>query len=744
MSKSNDKLERMMKNLTPEQKKSLNKIRTSVEEIWGVDHIISDFTDHGVDHSLRLVNYASDMLNNNNFKLTQEETYLLLSSIFLHDIGMQCYAPNIFDKFLQEAENIARDKKLSFKVIEFTAKSAMKLNENEQNFIREYHSLLTAAMINYSFNNPDYILHEACRDFQTNLRKDLEDICLYHSKYPIIDCEENLSIIIGGRKRLIAAILRLADELDIDYNRIRDSDYKILKRDSKNLVYWLKHKYTTVQIQGNEINLTIALYPTDLEKYGHILQGSIINDFCCKNKKVMEVLNFYGINIKLSDQSDRKNGIPKLIADRGQEKIPTDIVDEFKKLEHTKKHISRCRYKYNIAEFNQNIKKDVLNNDEDFNILVLGDVMLDSTMHMIDAPFDQVLAHDRLNMVYALLHDDSYLLKILGIDSPDVRSLGGAAGIVTTLLQIPKVHVDIVSIIGEDSEGYEIQGLFNNLKQQTSKNGESYLNFYPICIKEYPTVTKHYYKCYKDFSQGIIQPTIYRFDRENVKLIYNNFDKYEERFKEELSKISTSYDCIIIMDHRKGMINDFVINWLRDKYPDVKLFIDPKYDWTYYKDLHIKAIIPNIKEASMGIRNIAELNDEAVKSRVMGSDLEENDYDSLKKCLLNCDSFIIKSDRHGAVIYSKEYNNNIYFKDFIFPYPIDESKEKSTIGCGDTFDAYYVIGQLKKYTLQTSVKLANIAAGIKRKKELGEVVKPKEVYDEINNFCKSCIHGCDR
>jgi len=739
MLSDDEKLEKMMEKLSPQQKDNLNKIRHAVEEIWKGDHIISDFTSHGIDHSMRIIGYSYDILScNKNDELTQDETYLLLASIYLHDIGMQCYPPEpIFSDIINEAKCIAEERNICFNCIDFKSESAMKLTDDEQKFIREYHSLLTAALINYSFKKTDYILHEACKGIQNNLRMDLTHICLYHSKYSIMDCEEYLTILEKeGRKKLIATILRLADEMDIGYNRINEDDYKILRKDPKNLIHWIKHKYTTVSLSDNEIHLKIVLNLEDAEKYGHIFQALIINKFCCKNKNLIKILNSYGYNIKMGDKEERKNGEPKIITGSSYEKISTEVLSEFKALERENRYISNCRYKYNVAGFNNKIEKGILNNSEPYKILIIGDVMLDSTMYMIDAPYDQVLTHDNLNMVFVLLPKDEYLYKNLKIDCSDRRSLGGAAGIMTTLLEIPNVYVDMIGIIGNDRQGDEIQELFKDLQNKHHENNEACSNFHPIVIDEYPTVTKYYYHCVK-YNQGPPLITRYRFDREDIELIYDNIEKYKESFNLVLNEICTNYDCIIIKDHQKGMINEYVIDWISQKYPNTPIFIDPKYNFDYYKKLNIKAIIPNIKEASMGIKEIANISEEEVKKRATESRLYDEDYDLLKECLPNCDSFIIKSDINGAIIYSDD--NNYHDRDYIYPLPVEESKLKSNVGCGDTFDAYFIIGQLKEYSLQTSIKLANIAAGIKRKKELGEVVSPQEVFDELNIFNKKCI-----
>lgn len=740
-----EKLELMINLLTREQKDSINKIIKIVEEIWNNNCITSDFTDHGIGHSIRLVGYAYDILlsGNKNNELNQNETYLLLASIYLHDIGMQCYPSEFFSDIIKTGKEILEVKNLSFEDYNIKSESAKESEERTQEFIREYHGVLTKAMLDYSFKNASNVLHEASRSIPDSLRTDLTDLCLFHSKYSIKRCETNLDGA-AGRKRLIAAILRLADELDIRSSRINDHYYKFLIKDHKTCIHWLKHKYTSIYIENNIIKMTITLDPEDAEKYGHILQASIMNKFCCKNRKILEILNFSGFDIKLEGENERKEGISTIKRNTSVKKIPDELLSEFKLIERKSQYVSNCRYKYIAVENAQNIKNNIQNNYRPHKILVLGDVMLDTVMSMIDAPYDQVLTHDNLNMVFALLQEDAYLYQTLRIKSSDRRSIGGAGGIVTALLTIPNVHVDTIGVIGNDGEGYVLKSLFDKLQQNTKIYDHVFSHFYPIVINEYPTVTKYYFDCVQ-YNQGPPLVTRYRFDREDVKLIYENIERYKESFKNELSKTEgTDYECIIIKDHQKGMINRYVIEWLIEKYPNIPIFLDPKYNYDYYKKLNLKAIIPNIKEASMGIREVANISKQDVRKRVTESDLHDDDYKFLKMCLPNCDSFIIKSDVNGAIIYSKDKSStdkDYFYRDYVYPFPIDASGLKNNIGCGDTFDAYFVISQLKGYSLQTSVKLANIAAAVKRTKEIGEVVSPTEVFNELSTFRKKCIKG---
>ena len=92
-------------------KTSLDLIRQATLKIWASDapRIIKDYTDHGIEHSKRIISYVEKLLFANSGRtLTSVEVYLLLASIYLHDIGMQCDVvkyPEIKKKALEIGAN---------------------------------------------------------------------------------------------------------------------------------------------------------------------------------------------------------------------------------------------------------------------------------------------------------------------------------------------------------------------------------------------------------------------------------------------------------------------------------------------------------------------------------------------------------------------------------------------------------------------------------------------------------------
>jgi hypothetical protein len=281
-------------------RESLALIRNAAEDIWADDApcIIQDYTDHGIHHSERLADYAAQLLAANDGRpLSAEETYLLLAGIYLHDIGMQCDVvkyPEIRAK--AEAMGAQFD-------VEFTAKTASSYTIDEQKAIRKNHQLLTGAWVDRASRTGETILGPAIRTVPDDLVGDLIDVCKYHAKLPITECPITFTLDERGRKQLVAALVRFADELDMDGHRVSIETVKNFRLDPRNAVYWWLHQLTKVIIAGNVITLTTRLRPDDEQHYGPLIRQAFIEEFQTKNRPVLGVLRQNNIPVAISADS---------------------------------------------------------------------------------------------------------------------------------------------------------------------------------------------------------------------------------------------------------------------------------------------------------------------------------------------------------------------------------------------------------------------------------------------------------
>jgi hypothetical protein len=280
---------------------SLGLIRQDTGRIWGPDlRIIKDFTSHGLDHSDRIAQNIIKLikLHNNKRDFSEEELYLVSASSCLHDIGMQCDVIK-YKQIKRKAEDLGAD----FSV-EFESERSSDFSQEEQNAIRENHQYLSAAWIDFSHNNLGEIasLDAAAKSIPDDLVGDVMDVCMYHSKLPINDCP-NESKITGARLRLISAILRLADELDITKDRVSNDAYDAFRIPPENLIYWWLHDRTKIRFleDSNNISVNINLNPNDVKLYGNLIKELYVDKLIIKNQAVINVLIKNSIAICIDD-----------------------------------------------------------------------------------------------------------------------------------------------------------------------------------------------------------------------------------------------------------------------------------------------------------------------------------------------------------------------------------------------------------------------------------------------------------
>jgi hypothetical protein len=244
---------------------SLALIRGVMESIWAEEtpRIVKDYTDHGEKHSERVAGFVEMLLNASpNAVFTDQEIYLFLAGVYLHDIGMQCDISK-YPEIKENAEGLG----VKFKEA-FTAKTTNGYSLEEQKEIRENHHYLSAAWIDYLYQRNDDDLHLEIKSIPDDLVNDLMDVCIYHSKLSINDCADCFNFDPNNRKKIIAALLRFADELDISSTRVKFKTVKIFNLNPDNIFYWWLHNHTKIFFIGsNRIRLSVRLHPENFKLY---------------------------------------------------------------------------------------------------------------------------------------------------------------------------------------------------------------------------------------------------------------------------------------------------------------------------------------------------------------------------------------------------------------------------------------------------------------------------------------------
>jgi len=286
-------------------RRCLDNLRPAIEGLWraGAPRIIQDFTDHGVEHCERIAAYATSLLAakvSETKALSAVEIFLLLGGIYLHDVGMQC---DVTTEDGREIKKRAEALGACFGV-QFTASSANSYSLDEQKAIRKNHHYLSAAWIEYANETGKTVLGpvlgSAAGLLQFDLVPDLMDVCLHHTSCPIKDCSTALAGAGNGRKQLVAALLRFADELDISSNRVDMAAVTQFAVNPENALYWWLHNLTEVTFTPpNAFKLTVRLRKTEFDEYAPLVRAFSLEKFQTKNQETLGVLKEYNFPVVL-------------------------------------------------------------------------------------------------------------------------------------------------------------------------------------------------------------------------------------------------------------------------------------------------------------------------------------------------------------------------------------------------------------------------------------------------------------
>jgi hypothetical protein len=345
------------------QQLSIQACKLFLKKIWAREPLIRHYTDHGLNHSLRILKIIEQIPYIKNDFLTQDESYALLLGIFLHDIGMQC------DIRKHEIVKMTAENKYNAVFNEKYKQDSDSLSANQQEDIRTNHHLLTAAWLEVTACDRGFSsrLQSVVQTIPDTIMSDVIDICKYHSKLDINECENHFKHLNNQRKKLVAALLRLGDELDINYDRVDMVVVREFASKGENSVFWYLHNNTIVKIKDDfNIEVYFRVYPKDTEKYSDYLKEEIIK-LKEKNKNLLYTLINNGIPIQF-ENTDIKEDIYA-------ERLETGVFNIFiKKSKISKEKLNTFKEIVASAKDNKFIlagsigkedeSKDIINNED--------------------------------------------------------------------------------------------------------------------------------------------------------------------------------------------------------------------------------------------------------------------------------------------------------------------------------------------------------------------------------------------
>lgn len=213
--------EKLMKECPELHKRYCNSILASVRVLVNYRAVFPDYTDHSYLHTMNIINYCNRLIGENIYSMNCGEIYVLMMAAALHDTGMGISA-NDYREFLTENDfgvTIAAD------------------SAPDPNVIRDLHHELSGCFIRkYSmlFEIPDEFVYPIVQAARGHRRTDLYDANEYPKQYRAQGYTITLPY--------IAALIRLADELDISAERNISLDRSVSEvKNAYSISVWKLH-----------------------------------------------------------------------------------------------------------------------------------------------------------------------------------------------------------------------------------------------------------------------------------------------------------------------------------------------------------------------------------------------------------------------------------------------------------------------------------------------------------------------
>ena len=300
---------------------NLSKVQDSIKEaakyFWSRREVLYNFTDHTLKHSERIIEIAKHIASHLSIyeKLSELELFGIHAAAYLHDIGMQ-WNYFISDKDIKkERYETARIAHVT-RGIRLVEHIVGKLVINDNNF--------TCNQILHGFGNPEGDYDRLLLLFLPLIAAHSRDDNGKESGWEKLLGSQDL-LISGSpyRVKLLGAIFRLADELDMTYRRV--PDYDRLNRVSLSPLA-LAHWATCDLIEEIYVNKGTIKFVVN---NGKIPKDKKYNDVCSvllfqlmdkikssyvqpiagfegKKNSIEQILLSYGINIKLVEDYEYK------------------------------------------------------------------------------------------------------------------------------------------------------------------------------------------------------------------------------------------------------------------------------------------------------------------------------------------------------------------------------------------------------------------------------------------------------
>ncbi|MDE6845908.1 MAG: ATP-binding protein [Lachnospiraceae bacterium] len=221
-----------------------------------INIIFGNYTGHGVEHSIHVMEYMYDLITDISF-LSDLEIACLVYSALLHDIGM----------VVTENEKVKiKNDELTYQGRKYSAVS-LKYNDEDsalREFVRGVHGERAAEHI----TSMEKIYFLVAGDTNCNIQEEIAKICQAHTMNREWICQNLLEKQVKGADTLnaqyIAMLLRVADYLDIDEQRAPIELYKLLQPSGVGEGEWRQHYIVEnrdkIERRGNGESSVVVFY----------------------------------------------------------------------------------------------------------------------------------------------------------------------------------------------------------------------------------------------------------------------------------------------------------------------------------------------------------------------------------------------------------------------------------------------------------------------------------------------------
>ncbi|MDL2222817.1 hypothetical protein LJB98_01805 [Bacteroidales bacterium OttesenSCG-928-M11] len=303
------------------------------ENLWRpqLKDAMSNFTDHKLEHSYRVLKRALQITNNakrykNNFiYLNENELYILALSSLLHDIAMSGHPKMEFDRNIMQYFDQEKSASIHFEEYPIDAKD---YSDQQQNEVRRYHAYFAIAKIKLALNEKKHYLHNILSKVEDKYWKYVFTIIKFHSKEKVSDIPpsiENNPETDLIRVPFTTILFRMADELDLGKER----DIEAARRQgmpSESRAYWeMDYRMNVIIDENNYINIKFRANEIDIRNHSKLF-STLIKNHIHKNRELVNKLHQYGLILVYNEYDELT------LIENKEESIQSTIIDELKKI----------------------------------------------------------------------------------------------------------------------------------------------------------------------------------------------------------------------------------------------------------------------------------------------------------------------------------------------------------------------------------------------------------------------------